>query len=174
MRHRHKLAQAQRRRAAPRNTRFEADEASDEQPQPRSSRAQKRAVHQMHAEGGPAKRRLDKFRRGGRRTKSFDDGGVAAGSTRSPSDPGGELASANRGRKSTLDWIRDEILGGTKPAYRQGGRQRSKYDAGGLVGGISGALSALGSGPHRRRHRHRRPTTRTSSTSNKMLRYYSG
>ena len=63
---------------------------------------------------------------GGRvsRPKRFDDGG-AAGSTR-PSDPGNEIAAANKGRKSTADWIRDEVLGGTKPAYARGGRQRPK------------------------------------------------
>jgi hypothetical protein len=67
-------------------------------------------------------------KKGGRvsRPKRFDDGG-AAGSTR-PSDPGNEIASANKGRKSTADWIRDEVLGGTKPAYARGGRQRPKLE----------------------------------------------
>ena len=62
----------------------------------------------------------------------YDDGGVAGGSTRSPNDPGGEVSAANKGRKSTADWIRDEVLGGTKPAYKRGGRQRG-YDAGGAA-----------------------------------------
>jgi hypothetical protein len=43
MRHRHKLVQAQRRKAAPRNRRFEADEALDEQPHSRRA-GQKRAL----------------------------------------------------------------------------------------------------------------------------------
>jgi hypothetical protein len=135
VKHRHKLAQAQRRRAAPRNTRFEADEASDEQPQPRSSRAKSRATHHMKAEGGRTKHRLDKFRRGGRSTKRYDDGGTAGGTTAPtrPNDPGGEIAAANKGRKSTLDWIRDELTGGTKPAYKHGGRSK-KYAAGGPAG----------------------------------------
>ena len=47
-------------------------------------------------------------------------------------DPGGEVAAANKGRKSTADWIRDEVMGGTKPAYKRGGRQRG-YDAGGVT-----------------------------------------
>ena len=91
-------------------------------------------MHHMKAEGGRTKLRLDKFRRGGRRTKRFDDGGTASGtgSTRSPNDPGGEVSAANKGRKSTADWIRDEVMGGTKPAYKRGGRQRG-YDAGGVT-----------------------------------------
>ena len=67
-------------------------------------------------------------KKGGRvsRPKRFEDGG-AVGSTR-PSDPGNEIAAANKGRKSTADWIRDEVLGGTKPAYARGGRQRPKLE----------------------------------------------
>ena len=63
---------------------------------------------------------------GGRvsRPKRFDDGGAAGGGSKRPNDPGNEIAAANKGRKSTVDWIRDEVLGGTKPAYARGGRQR--------------------------------------------------
>ncbi|HEY1746454.1 MAG TPA: hypothetical protein VGG11_06805, partial [Xanthobacteraceae bacterium] len=41
--------------------------------------------------------------------RRFDDGGGVGG--RNPDDPGGELASANKSRKSTADWIKDEIMG---------------------------------------------------------------
>jgi hypothetical protein len=134
MKHRHKLAQAQRRKAAPRNRGFEADEASDEQPQPAASRAKSRATHRMHAEGGRTKPRLDKFRRG-RSAKRYDDGGTAGGTSAPtrPNDPGNEVGAANRARKSTLGWIRDEIIGGTKPAYARGGRSK-KFGPGGPAG----------------------------------------
>ena len=152
MKHRHKLAQAQRRKAAPRNRRFEVDEAADEPSQPAASRAKKHSMHHMHAEGGRTKRHQDKFRRGGRSTKRYDSGGSAgssAGSTRTADDPGAEISAANRGRKSTADWIRDEILGGTKPAYQRGGRQK-RYAAGGAPpgGGAAPPIAAgFGGGP---------------------------
>ena len=93
-------------------------------------------MHSMRAEGGRTKLRLDKFRRGGRRAKRYDNGGPAgssAASTRSADDPGGELATANRERKSTLGRIQDELLG-PKSAYARGGRQKPRgYDAGGAT-----------------------------------------
>lgn len=138
MKHRHRLQQ-QRHKAPSRTTRDQIEEAADEQPS--SSRAKKRIRHQeMAVEGKRPRVRLDKYSRGSRRPKRFDDGGVASGSTRGPNDPGGELDAANKGRKSTLDWIKDEIMGGTRPAYKHGGRQRSnKYDIGGAAppGGVN-------------------------------------
>jgi hypothetical protein len=56
----------------------------------------RRSTHQVQTEGGRTKHRLDKFRRGGRSIKCYDDGGAAAGSTRSPDDPGGEIAAQTR------------------------------------------------------------------------------
>jgi hypothetical protein len=241
MKHRHKLAQAKRHKAASPGKRSEADDAADEQPQPASGRAKKRVRHEMHVEGGRPKFRLDKFRRGGRsRSKKYDIGGAAppgggganlpttpslsdfaftakpnpivkmvqanlppvdtagkimaaraqaAGQQkpvfplpsrapgsptairnkqggrigqrrfddgggvggRNPDDPGGELASANKSRKSTADWIKDEIMGGTKPAYARGGRQRAKhYDDGGSIADASPVATpnlAFGDGP---------------------------
>jgi hypothetical protein len=148
VKYRHRLAQAQRRKPAPRN-RSEAREAPDEPSQP--SRAKKRAAHQMEAEGSRARQRLDKFRRGARPLKRFDGGGAAgssAGSTRTADDPGGEISAANKGRKTTLDWIRDELTGGTKPAYARGGGQRSKrYDAGGAAPPGGSNLSGGGAPP---------------------------
>lgn len=134
MKHRHKLSQRQRQRATSQSRRSEAQE-TDEQWRSSAGNAKSRAAHHMHAEGKRPKPRLDKFRRGGRRPKRYDDGGSAGGtgSTR-PNDPGGEVSAANKGRKSTVDWIRDEVMGGTKPAYKRGGRQRlRKYDAGGAT-----------------------------------------
>jgi hypothetical protein len=165
MKHRHKLSQRQRQRASSPNRRSEFQEALDEQPHSNAGKARKRTAHQMPAEGGRTKHRLDKFRRGGRRTKRFDDGGPAgstAGSTRSADDPGGELATATKERKGTLGRMSDELLG-PRPAYKHGGRQRPRrYDDGGDVGdasnlapsadgssfgsGFGSALSNLGSG----------------------------
>ena len=136
MKHRHKLSQRQRQRATSQSRRSEVQE-TDEQPRSSASKAKKSAMHHMRAEGGRTKLRLDKFRRGGRSRNRYDNGGPAgssAASTRSADDPGGEIASANRGRKSTADWIRDEVMGGTKPAYKDGGRQKRRgYDAGGAT-----------------------------------------
>src|SRR5581483_7687388 len=135
MKHRHRVQQ-QPRKPASRNRRPEADKTADEQPFSSAASTTKHSTHHMKAEGGRTKPRLDKFRRGGRSIKRYDSGGPAgssAGSTRSADDPGGEIAAANRGRKSTLDWIRDELTGGTKPAYQRGGRSK-KYDAGGPAG----------------------------------------
>lgn len=231
MKHRHRLQQ-QRHKAASPGRRSEANEAADEQPQPSSSKAKRRVQLEMRAEGNRPKRRLDKFRRGGRQRskkydlggaaapgggvsntpgvsdfistphvnpvtafvqraippiarnislnpkwpsppplgkglanamgnkaggrigrRKFDDGGGVSGgsSTRSPDDPGGEIAAANKGRKSTGEWIRDEIFTGGRPAYKHGGRQRpKKFDDGGTIGDASPIPApnlALGSGP---------------------------
>jgi hypothetical protein len=153
LKHRHKLQQQRRRPASP-SKRAEVDEETDEQPVPVSGRAKRRSIHQMPAEGGRTKHRLDKFRRGGRPRKRYDDGGTAgrtAGSTRSADDPGGELATANRDRKGTLGRLQDELLG-PKSAYKHGGRQKHRgYDDGGLVdddniaSNVAGG-SSLGSG----------------------------
>jgi hypothetical protein len=160
MKHRH-VRQQQRPKIASQSRRSEVQEALDEQPHSSTGNAKKRAAHQMRAEGGKTKHRLDKFRRGGRRTRWLDDGGTAGGTGR-PADPGGEIAAANKGRKSTADWIRDEILGGSKPAYARGGRQKQRrFDDGGLVddsdvapstggpslgSGFGSALSSFGNG----------------------------
>ncbi len=142
MKHRHRLAQRQRQRAASQSRRAEAQE-TNEQPRAGAGGAKRRAAHHMHAEGKRPKPRLDKFRRGGRRAKRYDDGGVAGGSTRSPNDPGGELATATREHKGTLGRIQDELLG-PKSAYAHGGRQRSrKYDAGGPVPPIASGSPSL-------------------------------
>ena len=111
----------------------------------------------MRAEGGKTKPRLDKFRRGGRSRNRYDNGGPAgstAGSTRSADDPGGELATANRERKSTLGRLQDELLG-PKSAYKRGGRQRHRgYDDGGVIddgdkiaSNVAGAAQVSGSNP---------------------------
>jgi hypothetical protein len=156
MQHRHKLAQARRRKAASQSRRSAADETPDEQPRSSASKLKKSSMHSMRAEGGRTKPRLDKFRRV-RRPKRFEDGG----STR-PNDPGNEISTANRERKGTLGRISDELLG-PRPAYKHGGRQRPRrYDDGGDVGdasnlapsadgssfgsGFGNALSNLGSG----------------------------
>ena len=69
---------------------------------------------------GPVRppRRQPRAETGGRvsRPKRFDDGG-AAGSTR-PSDPGNEIAAANKGRKSTADWIRARFWAVQSPPTR--------------------------------------------------------
>ena len=133
VKHRHRLAQRQRQRAASQSRRAEAQE-TDEQPRSGVGKAKKSSMHSMRAEGGRTKLRLDKFRRGGRSRNCYDNGGPAgssAASTRSADDPGGELATANRERKSTLGRIQDELLG-PKSAYKRGGRQRG-YDAGGAT-----------------------------------------
>ena len=97
-------------------------------------------MHHMRAEGGRTRPRLDKFRRGGRPRKRYDNGGPAgstAGSTRSADDPGGELATATRERKGALGRIQDELLG-PKSAYKHGGRQRPRrYDDGGVIDNFS-------------------------------------
>lgn len=85
MKHRHKLQQ-QRRRAASGGGYFEVDEANDEQPQSASKRSKRRLAHQLHAEGGRPKHRLDKIRR--RRPKHYDAGGAAG----PPGAPGGGAA----------------------------------------------------------------------------------
>ena len=134
MKHRHKLAQRQRQRPASPSRRADVNE--DEQLHSSASKLNKSSMHSMRAEGGRTKLRLDKFRRGGRRAKRYDNGGPAgssAASTRSADDPGGELATANRERKSTLGRIQDELLG-PKSAYARGGRQKPRgYDAGGAT-----------------------------------------
>ena len=134
MKHRH-TRQQQRLKTASRNGRLEVDKTAEEQPSSGAGKAKRRAAHHMHAEGKRPEPRLDKFRRGGRRPKRFDDGGVAggAGSTR-PNDPGNEIAGADRDRpKSTLERLGRELMG-PKSAYKRGGRQRSrKYDAGGAA-----------------------------------------
>jgi hypothetical protein len=149
VKHRHKLSQRQRQRAISQNRRSEVQEPLDEQPQPGRAKVK----HSMHADGGKTKPRLDKFRRGGRRTRRLDDGGVAGGtgSTR-PNDPGNELAEASKGRKGTLGRIQDELLG-PKSAYARGGRQKQRrFDDGGLVddddiaSNVAGG-SSLGSNP---------------------------
>src|ERR1700721_770853 len=153
MKHRHRLAQRQRQRSASPSRRAEVEEM-DEQPHSSAGKAKKRTAHQMRAEGGKTKPRLDKFRRGGRPRNRYDNGGPAgssAGSTRSADDPGGELATANKERKGTLDRISDELFG-SRPAYKHGGRQRPRrYDDGGGVGDVSDLApsaggSSLGSG----------------------------
>jgi hypothetical protein len=153
MKHRHRLAQRQRQRPTSSSRRAEVYE--DERPSSSGSNAKKRAAHQMRAEGGKTKPRLDKFRRGGRPRNRYDNGGPAgstAGSTRSADDPGGELATANRERKGTLGRLQDELLG-PKSAYKRGGRQRHRgYDDGGVIddndiaSNVAGG-SSLGSNP---------------------------
>ena len=153
MKHRHRLAQRQRQRSASPSRRAEVEEM-DEQPHSSAGKAKKRTAHQMRAEGGKTKPRLDKFRRGGRPRNRFDNGGPAgssAASTRSADDPGGELAAANRERKGGLGRLQDELLG-PKSAYKHGGRQRPRrYDDGGLVDDSDVAPStggpSLGSNP---------------------------
>jgi hypothetical protein len=147
MRHRHKLSQRQRQRAAPQSRHAEAQE-TDEQLQAGSSRPKKGATPQMHAEGNRPRPRLDKFRRGGRSRNRYDNGGPAgstAGSTRSADDPGGELAAATKERKSTAGRIQDELFG-PRSAYARGGRQKQRhYDDGGLVDDSDAAPSTGGS-----------------------------
>ena len=154
MKHRHRLAQRQRQRSASPSRRAEVYEETDEQPSSSAGKPKKRTAHQMRAEGGKTKPRLDKFRRGGRPRNRYDNGGPAgstAGSTRSADDPGGELAAATRERKGTLGRLQDELLG-PKSAYKHGGRQRPRrYDDGGGVGDVSDLApsaggSSLGSG----------------------------
>jgi len=144
VKHRHKLAQAQRHKPASPSRRSEVYEETDEQPRSIAGKAKKRTAHQMRAEGGKTKHRLDKFRRGGRRPRRYDDGGVASGtSTRDPSDPGNETAAANRDRpKGVLERLGREI--GPRSAYKRGGRQRSKkYDVGGAVSAVSARETEL-------------------------------
>ena len=135
MKHRHKLSQRQRQRPASQSRRPEAQE-TDEQSRSGAGKAKKSSMLHMKAEGGRTKLRMDKFRRGGRSRNRYDNGGPAgssAASTRSADDPGGELATANRERKSTLGRIQDELLG-PKSAYKRGGRPKHRgYDAGGAT-----------------------------------------
>jgi hypothetical protein len=81
MRPRHQLAQRRRPRPASAKRRPEAYEEAKEQQQPSASKAKRRSTYQGQVEGGRTKHRLDKFRRGGRRTKRFDDGGSIADSS---------------------------------------------------------------------------------------------
>ena len=139
MKHRHKLSQRQRQRATSQSRRAEAQE-TDEQLHSSASKLKKSSMHSMRAEGGRTKLRLDKFRRGGRRAKRYDNGGPAgssAASTRSADDPGNEIAGADRDRpKSTLERLGRELMG-PKSAYKRGGRERSrKFDAGGAAPSI--------------------------------------
>ena len=137
MKHRHKLSQRQRQKATSQSRRSEAQE-TDEQPRSGAGKAKKSAMHHLRAEGGRTKLRLDKFRRGGRSRNRYDNGGPAGSSavTRSADDPGGELATATRERKSTLGRIQDELLG-PKSAYVRGGRQKFRgYDIGGATPSI--------------------------------------
>ena len=148
MKHRHRLAQRQRQRSASLSRRAEVYEETDEQPSSSAGKPKKRTAHQMRAEGGKTKPRLDKFRRGGRPRNRYDNGGPAgstAGSTRSADDPGGELATANRERKGTLGRLQDELLG-PKSAYKRGGRLRHRgYDDGGVIDDSDVAPSTGGS-----------------------------
>ena len=83
MKHRHRLAQRQRQRPASPSRRAVYKE-TDEQPHSSTGKAKKLTAHQMRAEGGKTKHRLDKFRRGGRSRHRYDNGGPAgstAGST---------------------------------------------------------------------------------------------
>jgi len=148
MKHRHRLAQRQRQRSASPSRRAEVYEETDEQPSSSAGKPKKRTAHQMRAEGGKTKPRLDKFRRGGRPRNRYDNGGPAgstAGSTRSADDPGGELAAATRERKGTLGRLQDELLG-PKSAYKRGGRLRHRgYDDGGVIDDSDVAPSTGGS-----------------------------
>jgi hypothetical protein len=139
VKHRHRLAQAQRRKPSSRNKSFEVDEASDEQPSSGVAKVKKSSMLHMKAEGGRTKHRLDKFRRGGRSRNTYDNGGPAgssAASTKNADDPGGELATANRERKGPLGRMQDELLG-PRPAYKNGGRPKHRgYDVGGAAPSI--------------------------------------
>jgi hypothetical protein len=126
MKHRDKLAQAQRQRAASPNNaaELEEDELLPGKPKP------KKRGGSIHA--ARAKHHLGKRGRIGLKPKRFDSGGTAGG-TRSLSDPGDEIAAANKERKGTLGRISDELLG-TRAAYKRGGGQRpQKFDAGGAA-----------------------------------------
>jgi hypothetical protein len=83
MRQRHKLKR-QRPRATSAKRLPDAYEEAKEQQQPSASKAKRRATYQGQAEGGRTKHRLDKFRRGGRQPKRFDDGGIADASPAKP------------------------------------------------------------------------------------------
>ena len=84
MRPRHQLAQRRRQRPTSAQRRVEAYEEAKEQQQPSASKAKRRSTYQGQAEGGRTKHRLDKFRRGGRQPKRFDDGGIADASPAKP------------------------------------------------------------------------------------------
>jgi hypothetical protein len=83
MKQRHKL-QRQRPRPTSAQRRVEAYEEAKEQQQPSPSKVKRRSTYQGQAEGGRTKHRLDKFRRGGRQPKRFDDGGIADASPARP------------------------------------------------------------------------------------------
>ena len=108
MKDRHKLSQRQRQRATSQSRRSEAQE-TDEQPRSGAGKAKKSSMLHMKAEGGRTKLRLDKFRRGGRRAKRYDNGGPAgssAASTRSADDReenfyGDQAAQGTLGRDKT-------------------------------------------------------------------------
>jgi hypothetical protein len=146
MKHRHRLQQQQRRKAAPSNSRPEVHEDLDEQ-QPGVRKAKKRPAQQL--EGNRAKHHLGKRGRGKPGQRRFASGGTA-------DDPGGEIAAANTDRKAgLLDRIKNE-LSGPKPAYARGGKAvRRRYDLGGPIAGVTpGAVSIppspspiLGHGP---------------------------
>jgi hypothetical protein len=83
MRQRHKLKR-QRPRATSAKMRVEAYEEANEQQQPSATKVKRRSTYQGQVEGGRTKHRLDKFRRGGRQPKRFDDGGIADASPAKP------------------------------------------------------------------------------------------
>ena len=94
----------------------------------------------MKAEGGRTKRRLDKFRRGGRRpTNTTTVGPPAAACIDSKPQRSrrrglyGEQGAKVHSRPDTR-----RVMGGTKPAYKRGGRSgRRHYDDGGLVDDVA-------------------------------------
>ena len=138
MKHRHKLRQQQRLKPASASRRLEVDKTAGEQPSSGVAKVKKSSMHSHDARkaDGPSFASTSSVAADGRATR-YDNGGPAgssAASTRSADDPGGELATATKERKSTADWIKDEVLGGTKPAYSRGGGQRpKKFDAGGAT-----------------------------------------
>jgi hypothetical protein len=132
MKHRHRLAQAQRHKAALPSKAPELEENEELQ----AAKAKKKhggAIHAPRAKHHLGKRGRATGGRLGQTSRRFDSGG-AAGSTRTADDPGGEIASATRDRKSTAGRISDELFG-PKSAYARGGRQKHHgYDAGGATG----------------------------------------
>jgi hypothetical protein len=127
MKHRHKLQQQRQRTVSPNNA---AELQEDEEVLPGKAKPKKQGGS-IHA--ARAKHHLGKRSRVGQKPKRYDDGG-SAGGTRSPNDPGDEIAAASRGRKGTLGRIQDELLG-PKSAYKRGGRldRARHYDAGGAA-----------------------------------------
>jgi hypothetical protein len=126
MKHRHKLQQQRQKTASPNNA---AELEEDEEVLPGKAKPKK---HGGSIHAARAKHHLGKRGRIGQRRR-FEDGGTASG-TRSPNDPGDEIAAANKGRKGTLGRIQDELLG-PKSAYARGGRLDTPrgYDAGGAA-----------------------------------------